>query len=271
MDRLTRVLTYVIALAMLSGCEHENPLSLELEGNVQMVRMPGAVQGISAVCMPQMEIDLRPAGVMDLMVTNSYVFFPRMENKMQMQTIINQATPQNLVLDAHTVTIEGAEMTLEANTTAGPLAGAPLQNTSWNTPFSAQLEPAEFKGSRFTLIPPNVGDELRNRFSGQYTAMQRILIDIKLYAKMADGTRLQSNTLRYPIDLCWGCLVSLPFSQPGVGLDPEQTFSVCNTKLVDPLFTPPCMPGNDEYLPCTFYCFMCDQDSSCDEQFCPNP
>ena len=273
MNRLTRALLCILTATTLVACEHENPLSLELEGNIQMVRLPGAGQrgGISGQCMPQAEIDFRPYGVMDLMVTNSYVFFPRIENKMATQEEINAAGPRQLQLDGHTVTIEGAEMTLEANATVGPLAGGALQNTSWSVPFSTQVEPGQFKSSRFELIPANVGDELRARFNGQYTAAQRVIVDVKVYGKMADGTRVQSNALRYPVDLCWGCLVSLPIAIEGVGRDPALQFSVCTSKRVQLGFTPPCMPGNDEVVPCTFYCFMCDQDGTCDEQFCPSP
>ncbi len=269
--RAALALLLVAATLTTVGCTHENPLSLQLEGNLLMVRLPGAGVGITGQCIPLAEQNFRPHGVMDLMVTNSYEFFPRIENKMVLQSQINGAGAQQLRLDSHTVTIEGAEMTLVANTSTGPLSGAPLQNSTWNMPFSIQVEPEQIAGTRFTLIPPNVGDELRARFEGQYTATQRIEVHVKVYGKMADGTEVQSNLLKYPVDICWGCLVSLPVAIEGVGVDPEQQYLTCSSKVVGLNFTPPCMPGNDEYVPCQFYCYMCDQDNSCDDKFCPDP
>mgnify|MGYP006928160522 FL=1 len=270
------LLLLVGTAAQLTGCTHENPLSLELEGNLAMIRLPGAGAGVTGQCLPQGETQFRPTGVFDLMVTNRYEFFPRIENKLPETQAISGMGPESLRLDASTVTVEGAAMTLELDTTSpGPLkvTGALKWRTSWYTPFVAQIEAGQFVGSAFTLIPSDVGQLMKKQFgdfADRRTARQQAVVKVRLIGRMADGTTVESNTIAYPVDLCWGCLVSLPVSIPGVGVDPALQYLACSSKSIG-AFTPPCMPGNDEYLPCQFYCAMCDLDNTCDDAVCPTP
>ncbi|MCO4759962.1 MAG: hypothetical protein KC502_00535 [Myxococcales bacterium] len=275
---ILRMLNLQLALGLLLvsslACTHENPLSLELEGNIAMIRLPGGGEGLSGQCLPLEEVQMRPNGVLDLMVTTRYDFFPRVENRLPGSAAVSGIGPENLRSEAQTITIEGAEMTLQLDTTTeGPLKiGVLPWRTTWYSPFILQLEPGEKLGSKFTLIPSDVGKALKdqfNKFPGKRTARQVAIVEIKLIGRMADGSTLISNTIKYPVDICWGCLVSLPVSIGAIGIDPELQYQVCSQKQTPQTFTPPCMPGNDEYVPCGFYCFMCDQDNSCDDTVCP--
>ena len=268
--------TLLLSVLVLSACTHENPLALQLQGNLTMVRL-AAGEGVTGQCYPDGETVFRPNGVFDIMVSNRYEFFPSVENMLVPLESINGVGPQTLQMDPQTVMLEGAQVTLELDTTtAGPLkpaSGTPPWRVSWFSPFVAQIKPESLIGSRFTLIPSDVGEAMRTvfgAFPGRRTARQQAIVKVRVVGRMADGTVIESNTLPYPVDICWGCLVSLPVAIEGVGVDPEQQYQICSSKRMASL-TLPCMPGNDEIVPCQFYCFLCDQDNSCDDTICPSP
>lgn len=265
----------LLMLTALGACTHENPLSLELEGNLAMVRLPGGGAGITGHCLPEGQAQFRPNGVFDLMITNKYDFYPRIENRLVQTQTVTGMGPESLRGDASTITIDGAQISMELDSaSAGPLkpaSGAPLWRTTWFSPFQAQVDAGGVVSSRFALVPPDVGSEMSKVFKdfpGKKTASQQAIMKISIIGRMADGTAVESNVIQYPVDICWGCLVTIPVSIEGVDADPLEQYKLCSSKLVNQ-FTPPCMPGNDEFVPCQFYCNLCHLNGDCDDEVCP--
>jgi hypothetical protein len=262
-----------IAAALSTGCTHSNPASLALNGNILATRLAVGI-GVVGECYPEGTGRYRSHGTLDLMVANEYHFFPEVENLMPATTLITGNGAQQLRADASTVTVTGAEMTLQFNK-SGPLSNfnPPASLTTWYVPVSGIIKATGVWRGRFPLIPSNLGEALRAAFAAdpnRYTTSNTMIVSVAVEGEMQDGTVVKTQVLKFPVDLCWGCLVSLPVAAPGVGVvDGADQFAWCSQKLVDAFFIPPCVPGNDEFVPCAYYCHVCDIDGNCDDRVCP--
>lgn len=275
---VTRILVGALLLlsAGLTGCDQANPASLNLNGCIPALRQQIGV-GALGECYPEEGARFRSHGTFDLMVYNKYDYFPEVANKMPQTQTVSGNTQEHLRSDASTVTLTGALVSLDFNPAAtGPLSSwnPPASSLSWYVPLAGMVLANDRWRGRFPAIPSTIGEQLQARFAAdpkRYTTMHRILLNISIEGEMADGTTVRTQEVSYPIDLCWGCLVALDVVPAGVGVvDPEAQYAYCTQKAVAGDYIPPCVPGNDEYLPCGYYCAFCDLVGDCDERFCPS-
>ena len=262
------------ALSVAAGCTHENPNSLLLSGNVIALRQNVGV-GVVGECYPLGTTQLRSHGTLDLMAQNTYEFFGLVRNLMPQTLAASGNGLAELRADSSTVFVSGAEMSISFDAgSTGPLKNFALKpSATWYVPATGTVESGLDAIIRFPLITSAIGEQLRTKFKAdpnRYTTMQRVVVNVKLEGEMADGTVIQTGTISYPVDLCWGCLLHLPTAEAGVGLkSPEEQYAVCSLKQIASNYVPPCVIGNDEFLPCAMYCAMCDLEGSCDDRFCP--
>lgn len=261
-------------LALAAGCTHENPNSLRLSGNVIALRQSTGI-GVVGECYPVGTTLLRSHGTLDLMAQNTYEFFGLVRNLMPNTLAVSGNGVAQLRADSSTVYVSGAEMTisLDASST-GPLKNfVPKPSGTWYVPVTGTVESQTNQIIRFPLITSAMGEQLRAKFKAdpnRYTTLQRVVINVKIEGEMSDGSVVQTGTVPYPVDLCWGCLLHLPTAEAGVGLkSPEEQYAICSQKQVAPNYVPPCVIGNDEFLPCAMYCAKCDLEGTCDDRFCP--
>jgi hypothetical protein len=278
------VLTALVST--LGGCfaTHPNPEVLQILGSVAAVRQPGAQSaGTPGVCMPESTSYLRAKGILDLAVARDYVLWPWVRNRLPPTEMVSGNGPQHLRLDASTITLSGAQMTLHVSPSAvgtnKPLGKTFLGATTdpstktWYVPVGGVLQ------AECELIPPvdlvgaEVGAQMQidfKKYSTKYETIVPTIVDIQLFGTMADGTPVESGLFPFPVDLCWGCLLT-PLQVPqGVGLDLDQIWASCVKKQVPSEYAPPCAPGNDEQMPCGLYCHTCSLDNTCDPRFCPS-
>ncbi len=262
------------ALGAAAGCTHENPNSIRLAGNVVALRQATG-PGIVGECYPVGTTLLRSHGTLDLMAQNTYEFFGLVRNLMPPTLSASGNGVAQLRADSSTVYVSGAEMSISFDAAGtGPLKNfAPKPSGTWYVPATGTVDSQTNQIIRFPLITSVIGEQLRARFKAdpnRYTTMQRVVINVKIEGEMADGTVVQTGTVPYPVDLCWGCLLHLPTAEAGVGLkSPEEQYAVCSLKQIAPNYVPPCVIGNDEFLPCAMYCAKCDLEGTCDDRFCP--
>lgn len=263
-----------IVMSVVGGCAAENPMSLVLAGNVLAIRQ-GVGPGIPGECYPVGLRDLRSHGTLDLMIANRYEFFGLIDNKLEQTSAISGESVQQLRTDASTVMLTGAEMTVRVDKSTGPLKGwNPASSvTTYYMPVAGMVESKRSTWSRFPLIHSVLGEQLRTRFRNdpnKYTALQRVTVDVQVEGEMLDGTVIRTQKLSYPVDLCWGCLATPDTAIPGVGqLSPEELLATCSQKNISSNFIQPCVVGNDDAIPCGFYCHTCDLEGTCDDRFCP--
>ncbi len=208
------------------------------------------------------------------MLNNEYVFFPQISNLLEPTAKISQTKTKDLRGDASLISITGANIEMSFSKTSSPFASTQVQKTWW-VPFFTTVKAKNTTTSRFSLLIPNVGETLRKDWAKlppakRYATTQTLILKIFIEGKMQDGEHVRSQAVEYPLKVCWGCLVNVGNVFPGVGLDPEKQYGVCNAKQVDPEFNMPCTVGNDEYVPCGLYCSICDLDQNCDSKYCPS-
>ena len=300
--------------AFVTGCVEQNPTALQFIGNAVVLRQPGGGQGqLAGTCIADQAQFYRPFGTLDIMIANQYDIFPEMVNNLQPTGTVSGNGIDDLRADASTIIIQGAEVTMRVRRDAdGPYAAqAALPSPNWTRqvatdgsnaqyftrtaymPSARSLKSNESKIIRFPLIPPEFGEDLRRawftddatNFPDRYTTQVPTVIVFQVEGRMADGTMVRSAPVEYSVNLCWGCLLYLNSTNAGVeDVDPVNIFQNCSQKgmfAAGGEFTPPCLPGNDEALPCGFYCSMCQANESlegdvgaeykCDRRFCPLP
>ena len=305
------------ALALLglwaSGCVQSNPTAIQFIGNAVVLRQPGGGQGqLPGTCIADQSQFYRPFGTMDIMIAIQYDLFPEIANNLQPTSNVSGNLPQHLRSDASLITVQGAEVTVRVRRdNAGPYGGTGAlptatgwtrqvatdgSNTEYFTrtayvPMTRSIRALDSKIMRFPAIPPEFGEDLRKawftdastNYPDRYTTSVPVIVSFQVEGKMADGTVVRTQAIEYPINICWGCLLYLGTTPPGVeDFDPVNIYQHCSLKQMSPPedFTPPCLPGNDEAMPCGFYCHICQEQQSfdpianeygCDERFCPAP
>lgn len=299
MAHIQRICAGLLALSMLlfglSGCATDaSPEALTLRGNVVVIRLPGAAAGVSGQCYADQAEYMRPNGTIDLMLNNKYDFFPHLRNQLKQTGNVSGNQVAELRADASMITVTGAQVKMTLDTAAkdsilkGSAAlravlGIEDTDEGWWSPFVVTIEANEEAFSRFEALPRHIGNLMRTQWNKEtdpgkrYNTIETVTLHVAVEGFMQDGTIVRSQTVPYPVQVCWGCLVFLPQVTSGIGQDKSDLFQFCTTKFVPSDYATPCVLGNDEYVPCTYYCHVCDQNSdvypenACDEAFCPAP
>lgn len=305
--------TALCAGLLATGCVEQNPTVLQFVGNAAVLRQPGGGAGTApGTCIIDQTQFYRPFGTLDLLMAIQYDMWPEITNNLTPTSNVSGNLPQHLRADASTITLQGTEVTVLVRRDAdGPYSAANALPTArgWTRqvstdggatqyftrtafmPMTRSVRSLETALSRFPAIPPEFGEDLRRawftddavNYKDRYTTQAPVIVRFQVEGKMADGTTVRTQPIEYSINLCWGCLLYLPTTKPGVeDVDPVNIYQQCSAKQsTADTFTAPCIPGNDEAIPCGFYCHLCQENESldtdtgaefkCDRRFCPLP
>ncbi len=278
--------------ALAAGCDSYNNTALAVEGNV--VPQATVVNGILQ-CSYTGGQNFYLDGVMDVALSREFKFVGSVKNNLPSLQLINGSGPSSLRLDPNSVNITNVNVTMVRSPSTKATSPFSLPSSTvkvnktitgqnlaqWDLPVQAFI-PANSKALIGMNLVPDfaapgkpVGAEWQQRFS-QFTdrarTIERVVLKFQLQGKTAGGNNVVSGTMEYPLDVCWGCLLSVP-GNPNV--DPADQWRQCSTMALPKEFQPPCAPGNYDVLPCGYYCAVCAKDEStktgpgCDDKFCP--
>jgi hypothetical protein len=194
------------------------------------------ITGSDCVLTPTTDGPFIGIGMLDVAIRDTYI---------AALVVGNQITPRGsrnqLRTETSRVRLEGAEVTLE-DANGSELAEFTSLGSGFVNPASG--DDATYGGFFTNLVPPGAGlDE------GQYVA------SIRVFGTTLGGQEIESAELRFPIDVCNGCLVGYPASaldRNVAGGDPY----LCATSpadAVDPMNAADvvsCHPGQDEPVSC---------------------
>ena len=283
----------LMALCVAGGiaCNPANPNTLRIVGNVVAANKQGSL------CYASAGAQIRVAGTLDLAVAKEYPFYAQVENLLLDTKTVSGNSYESLRGDASTITIKSAIISVElsrgTSTAKTPfygdaatvLTGGKKDKlvTSWEVPASAVLIGSSTSIVPFSLIPGDltIGADWQARWrafakanasTNGYSYTQRAIVKVALQGTTGDGTVVLSEDLTYPVNLCWGCLLSVPAPTPSTDvIDP---YAGCSTFVSGS--DVPCSPGADDYVECGRYCAMClvaktnsPQQQPCDDKFCP--
>jgi hypothetical protein len=175
-------------------------------------------------------------GTLDLAVRDTYIAALVVGNQLTERGSRNQ-----LRTETSRVRLEGAEVILES-----PDGGEVAEFTSLGSGFvqPASGADASYGGFFTNLVPPGAGLP-----DGQYVAAVRV------FGTTLGGEEIESAELRFPIDVCFGCLVYYPASALDVsqaGGDPYLCAESPATAvgMADADVGTTCHAGQDESVSC---------------------
>jgi hypothetical protein len=281
-----------LATAGLGCAPAYNNESLAVEGNV--VPQATLVNGILQ-CTYSGGQNFYLEGVMDVALSRRFKFVASVKNNLPSLQLINGSGPASLRLDPNTVNITSVHVDMVRSPSTKLTSPFSILNkdvkvnktltgqniASWDVPVVASIGPLSKGLVGMELVPDfaapgkPIGAEWQQRFF-QFTdrarTVERVVLKFQLQGKTAAGGAVVSGTMEYPVDVCWGCLLSVP-GNPNVS--PEEQWQQCSTMEVAKEFQAPCAVGNYDVLPCAYYCQVCTKDEStktgpgCDKNFCP--
>lgn len=231
MRRLVLTLTALTLFALSwLGCEDraDDPMMMHIIGNTLVSPRTQCMIRAGAT-------EYRLIGFMDVAVTNTYYFYPQVENALEMSTDYTGFAPEDLRLNSNNITIRGATIYYDFNPDDLALGG--VDWAFYDGIFmhaSGAARPGEIAPVAVPIIPWELGNEIaRQPLMKELGGVgSQINVRIVLEGQLADGTLVQSNEFWYPLNICNGCLVYFP---PDV--DPRQ---------LQENITVPCAPGQDD-------------------------
>jgi hypothetical protein len=155
--------------------------------------------------------------------------------------ITERGSRNQLRTETSRVRLEGAEVVLE-DPNGGELAEFSTLGSGFVHPASGS--DATYGGFFTNLIPPGA-----SLGEGQYVAV------IKVFGTTLGGEEVESAELRFPIDVCYGCLIAYPGSALDVNVAAGGDFE-CATNVAsavggdDALGGVTCFPGQDSMVSC---------------------
>ncbi|MEI7893239.1 MAG: hypothetical protein WCI05_09110 [Myxococcales bacterium] len=113
-----------------------------------------------------------------------------------------------------------------------------------------------------TLVDSATGLSLRQAlFPGGVTSGQvkRLVVNVKVFGTTLGGQKLESNELQFPVNVCYGCLISYPTDSVNQTLKQATGRNNCaNTGSGTAAI--PCIRGQDQIVDCR----LCQEVSECD-------
>lgn len=216
--------------ASLPGCA-ENESSLFIEGVL-------SIDDTECLLQPNPSGPFLLSGTLDTALRSSYAAPLVVGNQLTERGSRNQ-----LRTETSRIRMEGAEVTLE-DANGGVVAEFTTLGSGFAHP-AAGTDPG-YGGFFADLIPPGapVGE-------GQYVA------EVKVFGTTLGGQEIESAALRFPIEVCYGCLISYPPAAYDSSLDPGAPYLCAQSAQTalseDALGAVNCFPGQDRPISC-IYC-----------------
>lgn len=191
---------------------------------------------------------IKPIGLLDLAITNSYFMFPRVSNLLiPIHEAKGKGVQEEPLTETNYIQIIGAKVRYEIGDLEAFIPADKVDAFFKREQFvltSGVIKPGESSLLQIKIIPGYVGNELQKAFA-QFVSKnlysypgKEIIVYITLEGVLQDQSSVYSNEFVFPIQLCWGCLVRYTGS----------TKEDCQEMPKGALF--PCLPGQDEGMDC---------------------
>jgi len=249
----------LVCTAGLSGCVHDDSSIF-----IQQVLQPGLVSaGQQCSFKADPTEPYITQGSLDISLSGAYWAEYLVGNQ-----LIAQSSPNQLQTETSDVNLQGAEVrvtdgqgnpilsftTLSAATIAAASGGTP----SWGLLSVRTID------SDVVQASPQLS-ELGSLYAlGTYEVV-RLVTYVKVFGKTLGGRYVESNEFEFPIDVCWGCLVSF------LAADEDPCYLLPNCRLgsvaSSTTSSVPCLIGQDNPVDCS----QCLSDPTCNPTLVLNP
>ncbi|NOZ02219.1 MAG: hypothetical protein GXP54_10060 [Deltaproteobacteria bacterium] len=266
----------LVSMTALISCPSEQPQSLLIKDFMAMTSQqqcsirPGS--GAQTI---------RPYGILDLAIGNTYWLFPRFVNQMPTLAETSGEGPQTMVAkETNFLSVFKAETKIAF----GPdfvNASDPTDQTSLATIFHSQqemekwlailnqwsdnwtqsivaagAEPSAEGIVAVQAIRPDLGNAMFDRIFDWITRKlvtspgYWLTLKVRIKAMTQDMKEITSNVMWFPVEICWCCLCQCDTNHPDVPSSNRV----------------PCFPGQDDALPATLWPMLADHPECCLEK-----
>ena len=264
-------LTCVLA-ASLIGCAHS--------GDSQVLQYRGAVQPLRTgqSCQATDTTRLLDHPVLDLAMAKSYRFFPALQSMLPKLTAIPGINPN--VQDTNTINMTSMTVSVQSGmVNTSPfgnktgVAGGPTSPTkTWTVPMSGTMEAQGTLITGADLVPEKalvgskfvpVGEDWRSRFWSSATGSTKdfskveIILSFQFTGVTLSGDNVITDVATLPMTVCYGCLLTPATVSPTI--DAGSYYAGCGTASVPSDALIACLPGQDDYMDCRYYCHECQK------------
>jgi hypothetical protein len=221
-------------------------------------------------------------GTLDLALAKNFRIFPFLQSMMVHLPVAGENPSQ---IDTNTINL--TSMTVTVDTTIGPnpfVKGNPfgdnastalgangkpvtgLPVASWKVPITGTVTPLGFFIGAVDLVPDRsgavpIGDDWRSRFFAAANSKTFSKVDMVLSFQIegvtVTGDNVITDAATIPLRVCYGCLLTPVTFSPSTS--PLDYYAGCGTGAPPDPKDLPCIPGQDDFVPCTYYCHICQQ------------
>ncbi len=270
-------LTCVLAAGLVSCAHSGDSQVLQYRGSVQPQR-----SGASCLAADASRLIVYP--VLDLSLAGSYRFFPVLKSLMLPLTGIQGVNPSTI--DTNTIVLSSMQVSVVSgmvSSAVGPTGAtkatpfgqkgtagvsSTYPTSTWTVPISGTLEAGAVLITAADLVPEKalvgskyvpIGEDWRSRFYTAAAASDFSSVDIVLSFQFLGTTLSGDNVITdaatTPMTVCYGCLLT----PATVSANAADYWAGCGTAAVPAGFEPPCLPGQEDFVDCRFYCHQCQE------------
>ena len=231
-------------------------------------------------------------GTMDLAVTKNFRIFPYLISMMVKLPVAGENPSQ---IDTNTINL--TSMTVTVDTVNGPnpfAAGNPKGSnpfelattapgasktpaTSWTVPMTGTVSSLGTYVGPVDLVPDKagtvaIGEDWRSRFfsaagTKNFNKVDMVL-SFQIHGVTLSGDNVITDAALMPLRVCYGCLLNPVAAAPSSS--PGDFYAGCGAAAGFTAADLPCIPGQNDFVPCTYYCHICQQATALGDKLAYN-
>ena len=182
----------------------------------------------------------RLSGVLDVALASQYEATLLVGNQM-----IDRGSKDDLRTETSRVQIGGSEVYVKD--AAGRVIAGP-----YTVPSAGLIDPASGSNPSYGTVDSVLVDSVTaSKLASELGALprgtiRRLTAHVKVFGRTLGGTDVESGEWQFPIDACFGCLVSYPREAD----DPNIAGPDCRNPSAESNIPTPCSPGQDDPVDC---------------------
>jgi len=206
---------------------------------IRQVQIPQKSSGNTCTVDTSPTSSHRAAGVLDVAIASQY-----RASLLVGSQLVDRGSKDDLRTETSRVQMEGSEVYLTDS--AGRTIGGP-----YTVPSAGLIDPANGSNPSFGLVESVLVDsvtasKLASELSAQPRGtIRRLTSHVRVFGRTLGGTEVESGEWKYPIDVCFGCLVTYPREADSPSIQGPDCLATGDEEPAVP-----CEPGQDESVDC---------------------
>lgn len=224
----------VLLLGIAPGCADSESVLF-----IRQVQIPQKSSGGTCTVDNSPSAAHRAAGILDVAIASQYEATLLVGSQ-----LVDRGSKDDLRTETSRVQVEGSEVYLTDS--AGRTIGGP-----YTVPSAGMIDPANGTNPSFGLVQSVLVDSVTaSKLASELSALprgtvRRLTSHVRVFGKTLGGTEVESGEWKYPIDVCYGCLVTYPREADSPSIQGPDCLNMGDEEP-----SVPCDPGQDDPVDC---------------------